>query len=117
MDPHPPRGRTVSLAGIVTLAALVAYVFAPSAVRPLSVAVMLVGALAVVTSAVVWARRRTGSRPRAVVAAASAAGLLGSVAYLHSLADEPAAIPLGGVGVLLLSVVGLATSAVQLWSA
>ena len=83
MDPHPPRGRTVSLAGIVTLGALVAYVFAPSAVRPLTVAVMLVG----------------------------------SVACLHSCADEPAAFPLGGVGVLLLSVVGLATSAVLLWSA
>ena len=117
MEPHPPRGRTVSLAGIVTLAALVAYVVAPSAVRPLTVAVMLVGALAVVTSAVVWARRRAASRPRAAVAAVSAAALLGSVAYLHSLADEPAAIPLGGVGVLLLSVVGLATSAVLLWSA
>ena len=98
MDPHPPRGRTVSLAGIVTLAALVAYVFAPSAARPLTVAVMLVGALAVVTSAVVWARRRTGSRPRAVVAAASAAGLLGSVAYLHSLAGRAGGDPAGRRG-------------------
>ena len=119
MDSHPqsPRGRTVSLAAVVTLAALVGYVAVPSPGRPLTVAVMLVGALAVVTSAVVWARRRTSWRPRAAVAAVSAAALLGSVAYLHSLADEPTAIPLAGVGVLLLSVVGLATSAVLLWSA
>jgi hypothetical protein len=119
MDLHqpPPRGRTVAVAEAVTLAGFFGYVVVPSSLRPLAVAVMVLGALAVVTSAAVWARRPAASRPLAVVAALSSAGLLGAVLYLHSIADEPAAIPLGGVGVLLLSFVGLTTSALLLRAA
>ena len=67
-----------------------------------------------VTSAAVWLRSGAASRPLALVAVASTLGLLGVAAYLTSIADEPAAIPLAGGGVLLLSLAGLVTTALLL---
>jgi hypothetical protein len=54
--------------------------------------------------------RQCGARRKA---AASAVGLVGAVLYLRSLADEPSAIPLVGVVVLVVSLVGLVVSPVM----
>ena len=109
-----PTARTVALAEGFTLLAFVAFVVLPDAATAVGIALMVVGALAVMASVAVWGRTATASLPLVLVTLASALGLLGAVAYLRSIADEPSAIPLGGVGVLLLSLVGLLVSAVVL---
>jgi hypothetical protein len=107
-----PRARNVRTACVVALASFVGFPVVPSVVRPVLVAVMVASTLAVVILAARWTP--PGSRALGSVAIASAAGLLGAVAYLSSLADEPAAIPVVGTLVLLLSLVGLGGSAAAL---
>jgi hypothetical protein len=109
-----PRARNVRTACVVALASFVGFPVVPSVVRPVLVAVMVASTLAVVILAARWMRTPPGSRALGSVAIASAAGLLGAVAYLSSLADEPAAIPVVGTLVLLLSLVGLGGSAAAL---
>jgi hypothetical protein len=58
-------------------------------------------------------RGTTKAAAAGIVAAASAVGLVGAVLYLRSLADEPSAIPLVGVLVLVVSLVGLVVSPVM----
>jgi hypothetical protein len=115
MDTHPHlRGRTVATTEVLVLAGFVVLLALPSAAHAIGLAVLALGALAVAASAVVVMRRRSVPSAPAVVAIASAAGLVGSMLYLRSLADEPTAIPIAGVGVLFLSLVGLVVSAVLL---
>jgi hypothetical protein len=117
MDTHlsdPPAGRTVGAAEAVALGGFVAFLVVPSPARVAAAAVMAAGALGAVVLAAVWMRRRGGSRALGAVTIASALGLVGSVAYLSSLADEPAAIPVGGTFALLLSLVGLVVTGLRL---
>ena len=109
-----PRARNARIACVATLAGFVGFLAVPSALRPVAVAVMVASALAVVVLAGVWMRTPSGSRGVGWVAIVSAGGLLGAIAYLSSIADEPAAIPIAGTLVLLLSLVGLVASAVAL---
>jgi hypothetical protein len=102
--------RTARAAAGVSLAAFVAFLASPDVARPAVMLVLTASCVAVVVSAVAWMRTPIGSVPIGVTAAVSAAGLVGSVAYLSSIADEPAAIPLGGTAVLLASLVGLVVS-------
>ena len=76
------------------------------AVMTLAVAVVVAGGVGALRAASV-------SAGAGVVAAVSALGLVGSVLYLRSLADEPSAIPLVGVVVLVVSLVGLVVSPVM----
>jgi sugar phosphate permease len=99
---------------IVVLLSLVALFASPSAVKMAPLVVMLVASIGVVVCSVAWMVGRSGSRAVGGVAVASAVGLVGAVLYLRSLADDSSAIPLAGVGVLLLSVIGLVVSAVLL---
>jgi drug/metabolite transporter (DMT)-like permease len=92
---------------VVTLAGLVLYVFLPDPVRAAGAAVLGLGGLAVVACAAARLHRTRAHAAPVTAAAVSALGLLGATVYLHSLADEPTAIPLGGFGVLLVSFVGL----------
>jgi hypothetical protein len=101
-------------AAVVTLVSFVGYVAVPSVLRPVVVVVMVASAVAVVVCATAWMRTPLGSRGIGTTAVVSALGLLGAVAYLHSVADEPAAIPVVGVLVLLVSLVGLVVSALSL---
>ena len=117
MDTHlsdPPAGRTVGTAEAVALGGFVAFLVVPSPARVAAAAVMAAGALGAVVLAAVWMRRRGGSRAQGALTIASALGLVGSVAYLSSLADEPAAIPVGGTFALLLSLVGLVVTGLRL---
>jgi hypothetical protein len=109
MNPLPRISgqRAVVTTEVVTLAGLVLYVFLPEPVRAAGAAVLGLGGLAVVACAAARLHRTRAHAAPVTVAAVSALGLLGATVYLHSLADEPAAIPLGGVGVLLLSFLGL----------
>jgi hypothetical protein len=109
MEPLPRISgqRAVVATEVVTLVGLALYVFLPDPVRAAGVAVLVLGGLAVVACAAARLHRTRANAAPVTVAAASALGLLGAVAYLHTLADEPTAIPLGGVGVLLVSFVGL----------
>jgi hypothetical protein len=102
--------RPARIAVAVALAGFVGYLAVPDGARVAAVVVMGAAAVAVLVCALAWMRSRTGSVALALTAAASGVGLVGSVLYLRSLADEPSAIPLGGVGVLLLSLVGLVVS-------
>ena len=102
--------RNARVATAVTLAAFVGYVIASDALRIPVLAVMTLGAAVVVVCGVTGVRRRPGPRAMGVWAAGCAVGLVGSVLYLRSLADEPSAIPIVGVFVLLVSFVGLVVS-------
>jgi hypothetical protein len=108
------RARNTRTACLAALASFVAFLVVPSAIRPVVVVVLVASALAVVLLAVVWIRTPLGSRTVGSMAVASAVGLLGAVAYLSSVADEPAAIPVVGTLVLLMSLVGLIVSALTL---
>jgi hypothetical protein len=94
-------------AAIVALVSFVAYLSLPGATRLLVFAVLLTASAAVVVFAV--RALREGSARTAVlwVALTSAGGMVGSILYLNSLSDEPTAIPLIGVLVLLVSINGL----------
>jgi hypothetical protein len=107
------RGRA-RIAVIAALVGFVAYLAMPSGIRAAALVVMVAASCAVVVCVITAARRRSASRTVAGVAAASAAGLVGSVFYLSSLSDEPTAIPLVGSFVLLLSIVGLFASSLLL---
>jgi hypothetical protein len=113
-DTRPPAARTVGVAEAVALAGFVAYLAVPAAVRVAAAVVMTAGALAAAGLAVGWMLRRHGSRALGSVTVVASLGLLGSVAYLSSLADEPTAIPLAGTFALLLSLVGLVVTGVLL---
>ncbi len=102
------------MAVAITLAAFVGFLAIPQPGGMASLVVMVAGAGVVVLLAMTLMRRRVVSRPVAIIAAASAAGLVGAVFYLNSLADEPTAIPLGGMFVLLVSLVGLIVSGLML---
>lgn len=111
MDTHLSlRGRTVATTEVLVLAGFVVWLVLPSAARTIGFVVLAIGALAVIVSAAALVRRRSAMVAPALVAIASSAGLVGSILYLHSLADEPSAIPIGGVGVLFVSLVGLVVS-------
>jgi hypothetical protein len=105
-----PRARNARRACAVALAGFVGFLVVPSVVRPVVVGVMVASAVAAVVIAATWMRTPVGSRTVGSVTIASAVGLLGAVAYLSSVADEPASIPVVGTVVLLLSLVGLAVS-------
>ena len=104
------NARSVRMAVALALVGFVAFLAVPSALRVVAVVVMVAGSLAVVVCALAWRRTPPGSTALGAVAVVSAVGLVGSVAYLSSLADEPSAIPLGGTFALLLSLVGLVVS-------
>lgn len=106
--------RRARLAVVIALLSFVAFVAVPSRAEVALLVVLLLAALAVLVCSLGWMRSGSGPRTVAAVAAASAVGLVGSVLRLRSLADEPSAIPLAGVSVLLLSLVGLIVSAVLL---
>lgn len=115
MDTHLRlRGRTVAVTEVFVLAGFVVWLVLPSAAHTIGFVVLALGALAVAVSAAALVRTQSRMVVPGLVAIASAAGLVGSILYLHSLADEPSAIPLGGVGVLFLSLVGLVVSAALL---
>jgi hypothetical protein len=114
LDSRPPAGRTVGAAEAVALVGFVAFLVVPSPVRAAAAVVMTAGALGAVALAVAWMGRRHGSRALGAVTIVSSLGLVGSVAYLTSLADEPAAIPVGGTLALLLSLVGLVVTGLRL---
>jgi hypothetical protein len=103
-----PRNTRISLA--VTLAAFGGYLAVPDSLRILLLALMTLGAAAVVALSLDGMRRRQGATAVSAMAAACAVGLVGSVAHLRSLADDPTAIPLVGVFVLFVSLVGLGVS-------
>jgi hypothetical protein len=115
MTTHIGNGRLdaghARIAVVVALVGFVAYLAVPSGVR---VGALVAASCAVVVCAGVVIRTRSGSPAVAGVAAASSVGLVGSVLYLRSLADEPSAIPLAGTFVLLLSLIGLVTSSLLL---
>jgi Na+/proline symporter len=113
-DSRLPNARTIATTETVTLLALVGYIALRGPLEGVAVAVMVLAAVATIASAALWWRRQRHDAALCAVSACSAAGLVGAVAYLHSLADEPTAIPLGGVGVLLASLCGLAVTAVVL---
>jgi formate hydrogenlyase subunit 3/multisubunit Na+/H+ antiporter MnhD subunit len=104
------NARSVRMAAVLALAGFVSFLTVPSVLRVAAVVVMVAGSLAVVFCALAWRRTAPGSTGISVVSIVSALGLVGSVAYLSSIADEPAAIPLGGTFALLLSLVGLVVS-------
>jgi hypothetical protein len=106
--------RNARVASAVALAGFIGFLAVPSVLRPAVVVVMVAAAAAVVLCSAAWMRTPAGSRPTGIVAIASAVGLVGSVAYLSAIADEPAAIPIVGTLVLLLSLVGLIVSVVAL---
>ena len=114
LDPRSPAGRSVGAAEAVALLGFVAFLVVPPPARAVATAVMAAGALGAVVLGVAWMHRRNGSRTLGIGAVMSSLGLVGSTAYLSSLADEPAAIPLGGTLALLLSLVGLVTTALGL---
>jgi hypothetical protein len=118
MTTHIGNGRLdaghARIAVVVALVGFVAYLAVPSGVRVAALVVMVAASCAVVVCAGVVIRTRSGSPAVAGVAAASSVGLVGSVLYLRSLADEPSAIPLAGTFVLLLSLIGLVTSSLLL---
>lgn len=82
--------------------------------HPVAVAALLLACAAAMVSAVTWLRTPPGSPVTGGLALVSTAGLLASVGYLSTVADEPAAIPVAGTLALLLSLVGLAVAAVVL---
>src|SRR4051794_37756633 len=99
--------RQARQATAVALVSFVGYLVVPSVVRPVVLVVMVVAAAVVVACAAAWMRSGTARVRRAAwLAIVSAVGLVGSVLYLSSLADEPTAIPVVGTLVLLLSLVG-----------
>jgi hypothetical protein len=102
------------IAAIVALVSFVAYLSVPGAIRLVVLAVLLTSSVGVVVCSVRAMRERSGSAVVLRVAAASAAGMVGSVLYLNSLSDEPTAIPLVGVLVLLVSINGLFVSSLML---
>ena len=84
------------MAVVAALVGFVAYLAVPSGIRTAALVVMVAAACAVVVCAVSAVRHRAGTRTVTGIAAASAVGLVGSVLYLDSLADEPTAIPIAG---------------------
>jgi hypothetical protein len=111
---QPLTARNTRAATAVALAAFVGYLVVPSPVRPAVVAVMVAAAAAAVACTAAWMRTPSGSWGIAATAIGSAVGLVGSVAYLHSVADEPAAIPIVGSFVLLASLIGLVVTFLSL---
>jgi hypothetical protein len=104
------NARTARLAVAAALAGFVAFLALPSGLRVVGLVLMCAGSLAAAVSAVAWMRTPPASTGIGATAVVSSLGLVGSVAYLSSIADEPAAIPLGGTLALLLSLVGLVVS-------
>ena len=98
------------MAVALALVGFVSFLAVPSALRVVALVVMVAGSLAVVVCTLTWMRTPRGSTGIGAMAIVSAIGLVGSVAYLTSIADEPAAIPLGGTFALLLSLIGLVAS-------
>lgn len=105
-----PSVRSTRIATVATLVAFVGYVVVPDSLRILALVAMTLAAAGVVAGGIDGIRRTSGPTATGMVAAGCAVGLVGSVLYLTSLADEPTAIPLVGVFVLLASLVGLAVS-------
>lgn len=102
------------IAAIVALVSFVAYLSVPGGIRLVMLAVLLTSSVGVVVCAVRAMREGSGSTTVLRVAAGSAAGMVGSVLYLNSLSDEPTAIPIVGVLVLLVSINGLFISSLML---
>lgn len=102
--------RNARIATAVALAAFIAFIAAPDAMRVVTVAVMVTASAAVVACTTRWMQLTPRSKGAGGVALLSAVGLVASMAYLSSLADEPSAIPIAGTLVLLLSLVGLVVS-------
>jgi hypothetical protein len=113
LDPRP-AGRTVGAAEAVALGGFVAFLVVPWPARIAAAVVMAAGALGAVGLAAAWMCRGRGSPTLGILTIVSSLGLVGSVAYLSSLADEPAAIPVGGTLALLLSLVGLLVTGLRL---
>lgn len=107
--PRTPWRHAVLGGEVVTLIGFVLYVALADSAQAVGAAVMVVGVVAVVTCAGGWLSQ-SPALPIATLSVVSALGLVGAVAYLHSLADEPSAIPLAGVGVLVLSLGGVVVS-------
>ena len=102
--------KSVRIAVAVALGGFVGFLAIPSVGHMAGLVVMFAGAAAVVVCAFGWMRTPPGSAGVGIVAIASALGLIASVVYLQSIADEPAAIPLAGMSGLLLSLIGLVVS-------
>ncbi|MDQ6935133.1 MAG: hypothetical protein M3130_07605 [Actinomycetota bacterium] len=98
----------------VALLSFVGELAVPSEFKIAPLIVMVTASLGVLVCSLGWIFGRSGSAALGGVAAGSAVGLVGSVLYLRSLADEPSAIPLAGSFVLLLSLIGLVVSTVLL---
>jgi hypothetical protein len=117
MTPEMPRRSSATdtrIAAIVALVSFVAYLSVPGGVRLVVLVVLLTSSAGVVVCSVRAMRERSGSMAVLRVAAASAAGMAGSVLYLNSLSDEPTAIPIVGTLVLLMSLGGLFAASLML---
>lgn len=109
-----PSPRTIAAGELLILVGVVGFIALPGSWWIAGQAAMIIGALAVIACAAIRLHRTPVQRITIVVAVISTIGLLGAVAYLHSLDDEPSAIPLAGVGALMLCCLGLLATAVTL---
>ena len=112
-QPHLTGQRAVAAAEIVTLAGFGGFALLPDPQRAMGAVVMALGALATLVLDAARLRHAPGQLP--LWAVLSTLGLGCAVAYLHSL-DEVAAIPLVGVAVLFLCLVGLIVTSTLLWA-
>lgn len=111
-----PSHRTIAASEFLILVGVVAFIALPGPWWIVGQAAMAVGAVTVIACAVLRLPRTSAHRITTLVAVISTIGLLGAVAYLYSLDDEPSAIPLAGVGALLLCWLGLLATTVMLFS-
>ncbi len=111
-----PSLRTIGASEILILVGVLASIALPETWWIVGQVAPAVGAVAVIACAVVRLARTPVHRFTILVAVISTIGLLGAVAYLHSLDDEPSAIPLAGVGALSLCWLGLLATTMTLWS-
>lgn len=111
-----PSQRTIAAGELLILVGVAAFIALPGSWWITGQVAMIVGTVAVIPCAVLRLARTPARRNTILVAAISTMGLLGAIAYLQSLDDEPSAIPLAGVGVLMLSLLGLMATTAMLWT-
>ncbi|MGH1562181.1 hypothetical protein [Mumia sp. DW29H23] len=99
--------RAVHVATAAVLLAFVVLFATAQLVGPLALAPLVLAAVALAVTVVVWRRTDPPNPSYGVVAVVLAAGLVASIVYLMALPDDGADIPLGGVGAMVVCLGGV----------
>lgn len=114
-----PTNRVIAASELTIAIGLVCYMVLPGSWWIAGLVALILGALVVISSAVVRLARTSAQRGTIVMAVIFTVGLFCAIAYLrhlNSTEDGESAIPIAGVGILFVCWLGLLATAVALWA-